>query len=222
MNPDKICQRFHDGKGSDMELILIDDNNTIKLDLHKFVLINSCDFFETLILFPNNIDKKFFTLQIFNAIIVRDIIALFYGVNENSTDCSEWSYILGTLLCKNYLCLPIDITKLYNLRVPEIGFNLFMQVTELFGDVTSDYKLMRSVKRNLPLNYDLTIFSEEFLEELFKKNRLIVSGSSDSSICIWDSKTGDCLKTLSGHSGSINTIAFSQDDNLIVSDLYFI
>ena len=97
MNSDKIRQRFHDGKGSDMELILIDDNNTIKLNLHKFVLINSCDFFETLILFPTNIDKKSFTLEVPRAVIVRDIIASFYGVKNDLIDCSEWRYILETL-----------------------------------------------------------------------------------------------------------------------------
>ena len=109
------------------------------------------------------------------------------------------------------------MNQLYNLVIPGIGFNLFMQVAELFGDITLNNKLMRCIKRNLPLDYDLTIFSEEFLEELFKKNPLIISASVDKSICIWDSETGDCLKTLSGHSGFVNAVAFSHDDNLIVS-----
>ena len=63
-----------------------------------------------------------------------------------------------------------------------------MQVVGLFEDITVDRKLMTTIKKNLPLNYDLTTFSEDFLIELFRKNQLIVSGSTDTSVRIWDAE----------------------------------
>ena len=220
MNPKEIQQRFFDKKCADIDLTIKDDyNNNVRLELHEFVLMNSCDFFKALILFPNN-GKKCSTIEVPNALVVRDIIASFYGVKQNSTNYPEWKYILETFKCKNYLCLPMDVATLYDLEVPPIGFELFLQVAGLFGDITSDHKLMSSIKKNLPSDYDLTIFSEEFLVELFKKNPLIVSGSGDKTIKIWDAVTGECLKTLEGHSSLVSSVAFSSDSKLIVSGGY--
>jgi WD40 repeat protein len=36
--------------------------------------------------------------------------------------------------------------------------------------------------------------------------KYLVSGSADSSIKIWDIKSGECLKILNGHSHSVNTV----------------
>ena len=217
MNRKEIQQRFFDKKDSDIELTINDNNNnTIKLNLHRFVLINSCDFFKALLLFPNS-NKNNFTIDVSNAFVVHDIIAYFYGINQNSTNYPEWQYILETFKCKNYLCLPMDVNQLYDLEIPPEEFELFFQVAEFFGDITWDRKLMKSIKKNLPLNYDLTIFSEDFLKELFRKNQLIVSGSGDKCIKIWDAGEGECLKTLKGHTGSISSVSFSSDNKLIVS-----
>lgn len=216
MNAEKIKQRFFDGKDSDIELTIKDiDKNIIRLNLHRFVLLNSSNFFEALILFPDSNKNKY--IEVPNIYIIRDIIASFYGINQNSTNYPEWQYILETLLCRNFLCLSIDVTQLYNLNVPPEGFELFFQTAQLFGDITLDRKLMRSIKRNLPSDYDKTIFSEDFLEELFRRNRLIVSGSNDHSIKIWDAETAECLETLIGHSDQVLSVAFSNDNKLIVS-----
>jgi WD40 repeat protein len=37
-------------------------------------------------------------------------------------------------------------------------------------------------------------------------NEQIASGSTDSSIKIWNKSTGECFKTLEGHTGWISTI----------------
>ncbi|WP_146066313.1 WD40 repeat domain-containing protein, partial [Candidatus Venteria ishoeyi] len=45
----------------------------------------------------------------------------------------------------------------------------------------------------------------------------IVSGSDDTSLKIWDAKTGVELNTLSKHSDSVNAVAYSPDGSRIVS-----
>ena len=47
--------------------------------------------------------------------------------------------------------------------------------------------------------------------------KIIVSGSRDKSIKIWDVKTGKLLKTLKGHSDSITSVTTNQNANIIVS-----
>ena len=45
----------------------------------------------------------------------------------------------------------------------------------------------------------------------------IVSGSSDSTVRVWDAATGANTSTLEGHSNDVNSVAFSPDGKHIVS-----
>ena len=45
----------------------------------------------------------------------------------------------------------------------------------------------------------------------------LVSGSTDKTIRIWNSETGDLLSILNGHSDSVNSVAYSFDGSRIVS-----
>ena len=45
----------------------------------------------------------------------------------------------------------------------------------------------------------------------------IISGSRDQTIKIWDTNTGECLKTLGEHSNSVNSVVFSPNGTKIVS-----
>ncbi|KAK4034598.1 WD40-repeat-containing domain protein, partial [Parachaetomium inaequale] len=47
--------------------------------------------------------------------------------------------------------------------------------------------------------------------------RLIVSGSCDNTVRVWDAATGAERRVLQGHSSSVNAVAFSPDSRLIVS-----
>ena len=47
--------------------------------------------------------------------------------------------------------------------------------------------------------------------------KYIVSGSDDTTIKVWDFKTGECLNTLEGHIDSVNSISISPDGKYIVS-----
>ncbi|KAH8822184.1 hypothetical protein DL96DRAFT_1748244 [Flagelloscypha sp. PMI_526] len=47
--------------------------------------------------------------------------------------------------------------------------------------------------------------------------RYIVSGSDDTTICIWEAESGQKIRQLEGHSGCVNSVAFSSDGRRIVS-----
>ena len=46
---------------------------------------------------------------------------------------------------------------------------------------------------------------------------MIVSGSSDNTLKIWDADTGKEKYTLSGHSGGVGSCAFSPDGTTVLS-----
>ncbi|MDX4038461.1 caspase family protein [Aliarcobacter skirrowii] len=48
-------------------------------------------------------------------------------------------------------------------------------------------------------------------------NRYIVSGSDDTTVRLWDFKSGKLLKTLNGNSNIVNSVAISSDSRYIVS-----
>lgn len=43
------------------------------------------------------------------------------------------------------------------------------------------------------------------------------SNSGGSLICIWDVQNGTCRKTISYHSGAVQSLAFSRDDHFFLS-----
>ncbi len=50
--------------------------------------------------------------------------------------------------------------------------------------------------------------------------KLIVSGSADNTVKLWDVDTGHLLRTFIGHSEAISYVSFSPDDRLIVSKAF--
>jgi WD40 repeat protein len=47
--------------------------------------------------------------------------------------------------------------------------------------------------------------------------KLVASGSDDKTVKIWDAATGAYTQTLEGHSGSVDSVAFSPDSKLVAS-----
>jgi WD40 repeat protein/transcriptional regulator with XRE-family HTH domain len=47
--------------------------------------------------------------------------------------------------------------------------------------------------------------------------RLLVSGSEDQTLRLWDTSTGQCLNILGGHTSLVRSVAFSPDGRLLVS-----
>lgn len=52
------------------------------------------------------------------------------------------------------------------------------------------------------------------------QSNLIVSGSFDESVRVWDVKKGKCIKVLPAHSDPVSGVCFNRDGTLIVSGGY--
>ena len=48
-------------------------------------------------------------------------------------------------------------------------------------------------------------------------SKYVAAGCADGKIRIWDSLSGDCVRTFSGHSDVIQSIGVSADKNFLVS-----
>ena len=49
---------------------------------------------------------------------------------------------------------------------------------------------------------------------------MLVSGSFDESVRVWDIKRGKTLKVLPAHSSPVTAVSFNRDGSLIVSSSY--
>ena len=108
-----------------------------------------------------------------------------------------------------------DVTKLYNLKIHPDDFDLFLEIVDKF-DYNNDHQLIRTIKNNIPKNYDDDSLMCEINEKM-KMDLRIVSGSSDCTVKIWDALTGQLINILTAHRYSITSVAFSSDSSKIVS-----
>lgn len=197
---------------TDAEIILDDGICIHTMFVHKAILASKCEYFEKLFLFEANRNEKIFRLTVPHALITKDIIDSYYGININETiNCQ---YLLNKLKCLDYLCCKLDVSMIYDLVVPNDEFELLLEITNFF-DLANNYKLLQTVKKNLPSDYDLLKFPPELVELLGNKF-LIITCSKDRNIKIWDSN-GQWINTLQGHRDDVKSIVISPDQKKIIS-----
>lgn len=186
-------------KFTDCKIIFVDQEHTIVVYCHKIILYSSSDYFRNSFLCG---DTDQIVIKADDARIMRDVVMSFYTVsNINHYGYPEWEYLLKTFMCKNYLLLNNDETLLYNLKVPEYGFELLIQVLA-FYDLEKNFKLQSVVRENLPTQYNLP----EYLRNVIKKkNSIILCGPH--KIDKWYVENKELLNTFY-HDGYISSVSF--------------
>ena len=112
-----------------------------------------------------------------------------------------------------------------------IKFNRFKKKSlQLLHEVLDDIILLKKIKNRKILETIQTMhFKQGIVEEytfneihsnvLFLNENTLASGSYDTTIKIWDIITGNCLKTLEGHSNSVNFLV-KINENTLASGSY--
>ena len=179
-----------------VEITLFNQNDKITMNADKCVL-RIIQYFQNLFNFGIEKNQTKMNIKVDNAKIAHDVILSLYGQEINigfTTGKIFWKFSNVEIF---FVCI-MNVSLLYDLKVPEEGFDLLLQVIEQF-DYTNDQKLMQTIKKNIPEKYDLNNFSIDFIKELLKYNHHKIVSCSDSNIIIWDEITGKMLYQLNGH-----------------------
>lgn len=230
----KLCQYIIENLPTDIEIILFNSNDTISIKNHKHILACYFDYFHKLFNFGKSFAKAEdltntlasrgskkeknqspIRIEVPNPKIAHDLI-LSHGKFKMNPKCNEIKYLLEMFKCRNFFCLKNDVAFLYDIEVSSVNFELFMEVIDEF-DFINDKYLMRTIKKNIPLDYDLSKFTIEFIKELQMNNYVIALCSNDGSIKLYDVLSSKLLVTLEGHTNKVLTIAFSLDNLKIAS-----
>src|SRR5579872_6132706 len=191
MDQSKLLTYAKTSTYTDATLTLNSRDKSMTFDVHRVILASASSYFHALFTFGSNYTKTSFTInEVDDVDIMYDIIMSWYGYTPNS-NYQPWMYLLKTIKCKSFLCIDVDPKLLYQLVVPPEGLDLLLEVMDLF-DYTNDRRLLNTIKRAIPKDYDLSNFSVEFIELINSKKKLtkIVSGSEDNTIKIWDAING--------------------------------
>jgi WD40 repeat protein len=195
MNYVKIYDPMTENLLSDLSLTLIDSTDQFTMNVHKIILYLSCPYFEKLLI---NCKEKYdsqITIKIENIYVAYDIIMLFYNQKTNLANLPNWEHLLTEFKCRDFFGFPLNPELLVDLIVPNEGFELLLDVVELVGYNENTIKL---ISDNLPETYDVANFSSELINAICNISRpfFIVSGCSDHTIIIWNSDTGDIIRTI--------------------------
>lgn len=167
MNRNTLRENFNDKTFSDIELVLSDTTESITVYAHKIILICSSDYFKKMFAFGLEQNQTKITIKIFDAKILRDLIASFYGIVINY---NGWTDILKMFKCRKFFCLDNDPKLLYDIKTlcPNTHFELLLEAVDDFID--HDNKILDMVKKSIPDNYDLTKIPLKIAYSMVKLN----------------------------------------------------
>ncbi len=113
--------------------------------------------------------------------------------------------------CKNYIYLPIKQFAFDHLKISSEEFPLLMEILKI---VELNNKMIRTIRNNLPPNYDLNSFSEELIREITRPVRKIIF-YTDRSIEGWDIDCNDRIFSVKNHLLYNYGVTFSPDGTKI-------
>jgi WD40 repeat protein len=140
----------------------------------------------------------------------------FYGQKTNSKNLSETRHLLESIKCYNFLNLDCDLSLLDDICINEEDFELLLDVIDIIG---YDNNAIKLINQHLPREYDLAKFPKELLSEMLESSPTfdIISGNSHADIKLWNSKTGELVETLNGHTGAVLCVCCSPNGKYIAS-----
>ncbi|KAJ3284341.1 hypothetical protein HDU79_008279, partial [Rhizoclosmatium sp. JEL0117] len=145
--------------------------------------------------------------------IEHDVVTVIHkSVNDFFTDASRCGSELYIHLIDGYLavqCLQILMSNLtFNFRNQLLANPLQVYNHALIGipQETVYYQLFHSFA-----------FAQITIAAFSHDSKTVISASYDKTIKLWSVETGECIKTLAGHSYSVRSVAFSPDSKTVVS-----
>ncbi|BCS83542.1 putative BTB/POZ domain and WD-repeat protein [Cotonvirus japonicus] len=191
---------------------LVDDNCCVIIDVDRFILCENIPYFR-LMLKENFIEstKNEITINVIDSKISKDIIT---NTNTNFIHYEIWEYILIKFKCLDYFGININLKLLLEIEVPNHGFELLLEVIDIVG-LTSD--TINLIIENLPENYDLRNFSNEFIEIICDLNSkyYILSIVGGVNLKLWNFSTGKLLSNFSTNF-SIKTACLLNNNNIAI------
>ncbi len=136
---DKLYEDITAKKFTNVEIILVDSNDTLILNLHKCILACSSTYFNNLFNFGIEKNSSSIKIEVGDAKIAHDLILSFYNQKINSTMYSDTKYLLEMFKCRSYFCLDNDVTLLYNIKIPTEEFELLIHL----GFDNADFALQK-------------------------------------------------------------------------------
>jgi WD40 repeat protein len=215
-----------------------DGHNNFETTINKNILCSSCVFFEKL-LNDDFMEKKLNKIKINvpNSLISSDIILSFTGKEINKNKLKNWYYLLNYIICCDYFVINYDLSILLNIKIPEEGFELLLEVGKILN---YNKEIMEYILDNFPIDYDINKLSHELKIKICEKNTYylifgmefswiydhipydeninITRGSGNfygGNVKIYDLHNGNYINMICRNIGQICNICFSRDYKLL-------
>ena len=208
---DKLQYALDNQIFTDLKLTLQDDHHEITLYVHKIILYSKCVYFEKLL---TNCKEKYLddiSISVPNAFVCHDIIMSFYGHSTNIGNLPEWQHLLETIICDDFMGIPNNILK--NIDVPPEGFELLLQAVNIVG---YDKEAINIIRKNVPINYDLSKLDEKLVNKIEHSEYKIVFAKGNI-IKTWDPTNNIITNTSMMHNIDLHHVSISSDDKKIIS-----
>lgn len=216
-------------KNTVVELVLVDKELQASFQVDAEIL-KSYQFFQRI--FTEKPDEKTYQIKVYDALIAKDVVLSLLGIKSNSTNMPSWLSRLVTYRVRKGFLLENDIKDYYDITVPRMAFKELLKIAKQFAAI-SDRRMLMTLLKNLPADFpDIELQSDdkktysapkinlpiEWADAMHKaSDEMLVIGSTDGQMRIWDANGGDKIKMLlefSEHTTRICTLNISERNML--------
>ncbi|AVL94194.1 putative BTB_POZ domain-containing protein [Megavirus vitis] len=144
----------------DLVIDLEDGINKLGFGTNRNIMSESCQYFEKLLSWDKS---NRINILVPNVYVMRDIIMSFHNDIRQTGEYPEWEYTLIAHQCYDFLGLYYE--KFYQTIVPSNQFDRLLDHIDTIG---YDNKTIKLLLRNMPLDYDISQFPPELIDEMYK------------------------------------------------------